>query len=368
MENCRIMPLFYYIRKRFFRPDPLDRKGRDLRRTVLKRLLGLLLAVGIMMGGAATGEGTPGPAVPETPAPVRIARPEPEPTPEMPAVINCAADPGADAGFHFPMDAELLHIWFPNIMNADEAILMYQGEVWLIDCGDEKMGARGAELIGRLGISRIRKLFNTHPHHDHLNGLRVTDQAAKVEELLICFGAASTEHMIRAVTYAEENGIRVAEFRDGSEFGMGDGAVSLKFWHNTDPYLDMNNQSAITMVRYGERTILFTADAERSGQANLLSRVPAAELKADLLKYPHHGKSPLDDDFLQAVSPDAAIVTNRTVPDWNGVKYLTAKGIPFIYTNQNDVYLHLVTDGQHWIAEQVPRDRVPAMTDEPGGT
>ena len=324
----------------------------------MKRLLGLVLAAGLLLGGAASGEGTPGPAAPETPAPVRIARPEPEPTPEEPAVINCVMNPGADAGFHFRMDADLLHIWFPNIMNADEAILIFQGETWLIDCGDEKNGARGAELISRLGIERIRKLFNTHPHHDHLNGLRITDETAKVEELRICFGGASTEHMIRAVTYAEENGIRVAEFRDGSEFAMGDGSVTLKFWCNTDPALDMNNQSAQTLIRYGERTILFTADMERNGQASLLSRINPAGLKADLLKYPHHGKSPLDDAFLQAVNPEAAIITNKTVSDWGGVRYLSAKGVPYIYTNQAGVYLHLVTDGEHWIVEQVPQDRV----------
>lgn len=324
----------------------------------MRRLLGLLTAVGLFLGGTAFGEGIPASPGPEAPAPVRIARPEPEPTPAMPAVINCVADPGADAGFHFPMDADLLHIWFPNIMNADEAILIFQGETWLIDCGDEKNGARGAELISRLGIDRIRKLFNTHPHHDHLNGLRITDETAKVEELRICFGGASTEHMIRAVTYAEENGIRVAEFRDGSEFAMGDGSVTLKFWCNTDPSLDMNNQSAQTLVRYGERTILFTADMERSGQANLLTRVAASALKADLLKYPHHGKTALEEEFLRAVNPEAAIITNKTVADWGGVRYLEAKGVPYIYTNRTGVYLHLVTDGEHWIAEQVPQDRV----------
>ena len=327
----------------------------------MKRLLGILLAMGMLLGGAAAGEGIPGPAAPEPPAPVRIARPEPEPAPEMPAVIDCTADTGADAGFHFRMDADLLHIWFPNVSNADEAILIYQGEVWLIDCGDEKMGARGAELISRLGISRIRKLFNSHPHHDHLNGLKITDRTAKVEELLICFGIVSTEHMIRAVAYAEENGIRIAEYRDGSEYAMGDGAVTLKFWHNTDPSLDMNNQSAMTMVRYGERSILFAADAESSGQANLMERIPAAELKADLLKYPHHGKSALNDDFQAAVSPYASVVTNRTVPDWNGIRYLMMKEIPFVYTSQNIGYLHLVTDGEHWIMEMVPQDQVPAL-------
>ena len=58
------------------------------------------------------------------------------------------------------------------------------------------------------------------------------------------------------------------------------------------------------------------------------------------------------------MNPDAAIVTNRSVPDWSGIKYLAGKGIPFLYTNQSGVYLHLVTDGDHWIIEQVPQDRV----------
>ena len=111
------------------------------------------------------------------------------------------------------------------------------------------------------------------------------------------------------------------------------------------------------MVRYGDCSLLLTADVEMSNDCELiLSR--EYDLDADIMKYPHHGKSPLDDAFLQAVNPEAAIITNKTVPDWGGVRYLSAKGVPYIYTNQTGVYLHLVTDGEHWIVEQVPQDRV----------
>ena len=137
-----------------------------------------------------------------------------------------------------------------------------------------------------------------------------------------------------------------------------DGLATLKFFFPEDDSLDMNNRSAQTLLEYGSRRMMFTADMERNGQASLLSRINPSGLKADLLKYPHHGKSPLDDAFLQAVNPEAAIITNKTVPDWGGVRYLSAKGVPYIYTNQTGVYLHLVTDGEHWIVEQVPQDRV----------
>ena len=285
-----------------------------------------------------------------------------------PPVINRVADPEAEPGFYFPEDAKLLHIWFPNIMNADEAILIYGGEVWLIDCGDEKMGARGAELIGKLEIDGVDKLFNTHPHHDHLNGLQNTDKAAKVSELLFCVTqdtirhANSAKRFREALAYAEKNNIAVSFYEEGSVFAMGDGAVTLTCYVNTDLSLDLNNRSAQMMLRYGKRTILFMGDMEKPGQKAMLERVSTEELKADLLKYPHHGKSAMDDLFLEAVSPEAAIITNKKVEDWKGVKYLKKKKIPYIYTNvyrnKKCMYLHLVTDGENWVLERVMQDDV----------
>ena len=85
------------------------------------------------------------------------------------------------------------------------------------------------------------------------------------------------------------------------------------------------------------------ADMERAGQASLLSRTVPSALKADLLKYPHHGKTPLVEEFLRAVNPEAAVITNKTVSDWGGVRYLAAKGVPYIYTNQTGVYVTSVS-------------------------
>ncbi len=320
----------------------------------------LIAAAAWMILLAIAGGAFADPAAPEAPQP---ARPAPRQIIEdrWPEVIDRVTDPGAEESFRFRLDAKLLDIWFPNIMNADEAILMYGGEVWMIDCGDAKMGSRGVELIRKLGITSIDRLINSHPHHDHLNGLYVTDQAAKVRELDICFSKISTEHMISAVSYAESNDIAIREYGDGDVLSMGDGAVTLKFWVNTDPSLDMNNQSAQTMVTFGERKILFTADMEQAGQAVLMERVGAEELKADLIKYPHHGKRDMYIPMFEAVAPRAAIITNRRIEDWNGVKFLRFQGIPVIYTNREGAYLHAATDGEHWIVEYVDRDTLQPL-------
>ena len=296
---------------------------------------------------------------PETPAPARMHVP-PAVTPEPPPILNRIRDPKCLDSVRFHLDVKLLDIWFPDIMNADEAILLYDGEVWLIDCGDEKNGVRGAELLKKLGVTKIDKLFVSHPHHDHINGLAVTDETASVEQLLVCFPPDSTESMIKAMDYAETAGITVKEYEDGDVFAMGDGRVTLKFFCNDDPALDMNNNSAVTLLQHGTRRMLFCADMERPGQAVLTSRVSPEALQADILKYPHHGKSGLMDEFLQAVSPSVAVITNTSVR-WGGVEYLSWRMIPYYYTvwyTATANYLHLYTDGSVWVIEYVPVDSV----------
>lgn len=294
---------------------------------------------------------TPTLAPPETPIPARIHE-IPNPSPVPPTVVDRTSDPTAWPSFRFRLDANLLEIWFPNIMNADEAILCYQGSAWLIDCGDARMGSRGAELLKKLGITRIEKLFNSHPHHDHLNGFKATHQAAPVEELLVCFPADSTKHMIDALAYAEEQSVPVSWYKDGDVFSMGDGQVTIKFYVGSDPALDMNNASASALVQFGARRIFFASDIEKPGQASLLQAVSPEDLRAEILKYPHHGKSGLDAGFQEAVCPELTVITNLDV-SWEGFKYLRYKQIPYAVTNTDRGYLHLATDGENWLAEYV---------------
>ena len=293
------------------------------------------------------------------PAPVHVT---PAPTPEPPAIVDAASDRDVFSGLRFKLDAKVLHIWFPNIKNADEAVLVCGDEVFLIDCGDKRAALSGAELLKKLGITKIDKLFNSHPHHDHLRGLSWTNDAAAVQELLVCFPHDSTPTMIEVMGYAAAKKIPVIDYADGDTFTMGGGEITLTFRCNNDPNLDMNNNSSVTLVKHGERSILFAADVEEPGMEALLQRVPAADLKADFIKYPHHGHPALTDAFKAAVSPAAAIVTNINV-DWTGLKYLRQKKIPVYLTCEGDTVLHLYTDGQTWVIERLPLSQVQPLQD-----
>ncbi len=315
----------------------------------------ILAAVFLILSASAGPEETVFPPTPE-PAPAgREMRPTPAPTAEPgTTVIDHVHSPGVCPDFYFPKGDKLLEIWMPNIKDADEAILMYDGQVYMIDCGDERAANRGTILLKQLGIEKIDILFNTHLHHDHINGLEITDDTAKVGEVRICFSPDLTESGLRLLRTTQERNIPLKEYRDGDEYTMGDGEVKLLFLKNNETYLDMNNQSAQTLVTYGERSILFMADMEQAGQNAMIRRIGTDLLKCDIVKYPHHAKSDMSTPFFKAMEAKLAIVTSVEGRGDAGQVALTKRKLPAVYTSVKGKFTHLVTNGKYWLVEQVP--------------
>ena len=295
------------------------------------------------------------PPSPEPPEPAKQGRPTLGPT-EIPmqTIIDHVNYPKELRDFRFRRDAKLLEIWFPNIRDADAAILTFDGQVYMIDCGDEKSAARTSVLLKQLGIDRIDILFNSHLHHDHINGLALTDDVARVCEVKVCFETGSTESGELLEQVAAERNIPITQYQSGNWFTMGEkGEVTLLFLRNYDPMMDMNNQSAVTVVRYKDRSILFTADLEKNGQAQMIKHVDPALLKCDIMKYPHHAKSALYDEFFRVTDPKLVVVTSVQGRKDLGQSFLVANRIPAAYTSVKGQFVHLATDGEYWLCEYV---------------
>lgn len=313
----------------------------------------LILAAALpLFAGAAEDAAPPSP---EPPAGYFDGRPTPAPSPvPEETIIDHIHHPELYPRFFFQRDRKLLEIWIPNIRDADEAVLLYDGQVWMIDIGDEKMGARGIPMLQQLGITAVDVLFNSHLHHDHINGLYLTHEVVKVKEVRICFPTDSSESGQRLARLAGERGIPITEYKDGDRFAMGDGAVELLILKNNEEYLDMNNQSAVTRITYGQRTILFMADMEQAGQQAMLERIGPELLKCDIVKYPHHAKSDMYTPFFEAMQASLAVVTSVEGRGDAGQVALQNRGLPAVYTAVTDQFTHLVTDGEYWLVERVP--------------
>lgn len=336
--------ILYYIRKEL-----------HLKTISRLRIFFLFLFILGLLSGAADGESVT-PLPPESPPPYKADRPTAAPTEEPPdVVVDHVNRPDIMPKFFFPEGSKLLEIWIPNIKDADAALLYYEGTVYMIDCGDQRAAARTVLLLKQLMIEKIDILFNSHLHHDHIDGLEATNAVAKIGKIKICFQPALTASGLKMVETAMWNRIPVSEYKDGDVFTMGeDGEVTLQFWKNNEKELDINSQSALTKVTYGERSILFTADVEKPGQEIILKRLGPEALKSDILKYPHHGKTDMLMSFYNAVGAKLVVITSVAGRDDSGQRFLKAREIPLVFTSLKGMFTHLVTDGHYWLCEYVP--------------
>ena len=275
---------------------------------------------------------------------------------EPPKVIDRINNPESYPDFAFPEDADLLEIWFPAVRDQDAAVFLYQGQVWMLDCGDERAKDEIVPLLRFMNIEQIDRMINTHPHHDHINGLYAVDAEVPVRELMICFPGDITRHMTAAMEYCKGSGISVSTYADESVLGMGDGLVSFLAWLKADEKESLNDRSAQFMVSYGDCSILFMADLEWAGMNQLFDSLSPEDLKADILRYPHHGKSRMLDPLFDAIGPALTVITNtsRIFEIKSSTKFLDNKHAAAAYTHRPHSVLRLRTDGRHWLGDQVP--------------
>ena len=268
----------------------------------------------------------------------------------QPVVVDRINAPEVQADFAFAQDAALLEVIFPQILNCDAIFMRCGGETMLVDCATQGQAKRIINMCKQLGITRIDRVVNTHPHEDHIGGFRDLIKAVEVGELWICFDEDYTTHMTKAVGYAQKAGIPVVHYADGDVLTLG--GATIEVWKLEGKTSELNDCSAQFMVTFGERTLLMAADLEKTGQERYVA-LKGDALKADILKYPHHGLEKLIDEYAAAVGAEYYVVTNNQ-RSTEGKKYITRSGVPCAWTVPG--FVTLTTDGTTWVVERVPSE------------
>ena len=174
-------------------------------------------------------------------------------------------------------------------------------------------------------------------------GCFLLDDAIRPEE---------TVHCANAMKAAERAGVTVRMFGDGDTLTLG--TATMQVWMLDKPeYTRLNDRSAQIMLTFGQRKMLFSADLEQKGQNGLIEKVGAEMLKADVLKYPHHGLQGLTPEYRAAVSPELAIVTCNQ-RETEGKKYIRRTALDTVWTVPG--FIHLTTDGEMWVCDRIVSD------------
>ena len=277
-------------------------------------------------------------------------------------LVDAITKPELAEGFAFPEGAELLEIVFPQILDCDSALLRCGGKTMLIDCATGQQADRVVNMLEQLGVTELDYVVNTHPHYDHIQGFPTIADAVKVHALYVCFPEKETDHMEKALAQAAERDIPVVWYEDGSQFNLG--GTIMDVWMKCDAKCNLNERSAQIRMQFGNRTALFTADMQKKTQQALMEHIDPALLDIDLMKYPHHGKRSLQNEFVALTTPLFAVVTNNGgKSSYEGRKCLGYKHIP--YANTVPGYVYCVTDGETWLVKRLDMDKPVGVTSRP---
>lgn len=270
----------------------------------------------------------------------------------------------------FPRDAELLEVFFLNVGQGDAIFLRVGSQTLLIDGGYPKSFSQLESFLQKeQGSLRVGSLLFTHPHEDHISAptalLRRGGGASRAYGNLgrdssnALFASFLAQADARSIPYTQlasgdllelggQGPDRGATPIPGEDF-LTQGSALLRILRWEDSTQDVNAQSLVIHLEYGLRTLLLTADITGVSQHHFF-KTQGSLLASDILKSPHHGVEPFQSDFLSAVSPSLAVVTNTPRASRRAGEQMALRGIPALYSGEGDVYL--ATDGEVWYARQ----------------
>lgn len=216
-----------------------------------------------------------------------------------------------------------LMVRFLDIGQGDsELIALPNGETILIDSGDR--GAPTVDLLKKYGVKEITLIIATHPHSDHIGEMRDVMRAFKVREVWDSGFNHTTKTYGDMLQEIKDQGIKFATPKRGDMRTFGDLVLEILNPADQPPDDNPNNASLVARLTYGEKTFLFTGDAEdyesavkHSAWEQMLEN-EKDKLRVDLLKAAHHGSSNgTTREVLDAVMPSILIISCAAGNDYH---------------------------------------------------
>lgn len=188
------------------------------------------------------------------------------------------------------------------------------GNQLLIDGGPGKSILRELSKVMPFYDRSIDVMIASHPDADHISGLNDVLEHYKVDLFLEPGVEGDTTIYKELNSRLERLKIKKLEARRGMVVDLGEGAQLEIIFPVTDPSgMETNTASIVARLVYGENEFLLTGDSPSNIEEYLVSlecpKCPLT-LESDVLKAGHHGsKTSTSDIFVQAVSPDFAIIS-----------------------------------------------------------
>ncbi len=198
-------------------------------------------------------------------------------------------------------------VHYIDVGQGDAALVVCDGKTMLIDGGKPRASSIIYTYLKNLSIDRLDYIVASHADDDHIGGLSAPLAKMKVDAVLAPHTEADTRSWQSLAAKTAEQGLSVTHPKAGEHLAFGSSDIAF-YGPITEDDSDRNNGSIVMKITYGETSFLFTGDAEREEEQQILNA--GFDLSATVLKVGHHGsKNSTTYPFLRAIMPKYAIIS-----------------------------------------------------------
>jgi competence protein ComEC len=255
--------------------------------------------------------------------------------------------------------APQLNVYALDIGQGDSLLIVSPtGKTVLIDTGNpgnEQIVL--SALLNHAGGKKIDLFIASHPHADHIGSAAGVIKGSTVARVLDSGFPHTTKTYENYLLAIKDSGAQFILAVPGQTYDIGGGAV-VTVLAPIKPYFkqsdlregatEPNANSVVVRLDYKNFSMLFTGDAEAETEARMISN--NANLKAKILKVGHHGsRYATSDAFLQAVHPEAAVISvgadnKYGHPTQEALDRLKSAGVK-VYRTDLQGEIHITSDG-----------------------
>jgi competence protein ComEC len=228
-----------------------------------------------------------------------------------------------------------LTIHFLDVGQGDAALIVFpRGTTMLVDAGGEIQTSKATDesdnfdaaptsddgfAVGETVVSRflwaerrtrLDYVLATHADADHIAGFNEVLNNFAVGQALIGHRPTSDNEYERFAARLAQRRIRLGSLAAGERFDI-EGVTVEALWPPRavgSTVTSNNDDSVVLRLVYGSTAVLLTGDIEHPAEAALVAS--GVDLRADVMKAPHHGsKTSSTDAFLNRVRPRCAVIS-----------------------------------------------------------
>lgn len=191
-----------------------------------------------------------------------------------------------------------------DVGQADSILIDLGPTEVLIDAGEETADQELVNYLKPLVQGALEAVVVTHPDSDHIGGVPAVFSAFEIKQVWHSGNTATTGVYDKFLNALRDEHADERTANRGKVITVG--AISLKVLNPEDLSGSTNHTSVVMSLVYGRISFLFTGDADRQAEADMLANGLISH--ADILKVGHHGsRTASSPDFLSKLQPAVAI-------------------------------------------------------------